>query len=199
MIPDFLLRIQGQRPLRLDVKGIGYSKAYDRCRIASKPARGLEPVSSRARAVDTDMHRKSRAIDAEYNNTAPGVTGPVETILNRYPRVEGLVVGAFGECSPAVHKLVGTIIEHTTTKSWRIMGCSSPLEAKSIVTNKIRREIGIAATKGIARLKLDRIQEVINPMAASARDCRKSAEGYYRQMQWETYRAFHPVADATSF
>jgi hypothetical protein len=199
MIPDFLVRIQGKRPLLLDVKGMGYSKAYDRCRIASKPARGLEPVSARARAVDTDMHRTSRDIDAEYNNTAAGVTGPVEAILNRYPRVEGLVVGAFGECSPAVHKLIGSIVEHTTAKSWRLMGCSSPVEAKSIVTNKIRREVGIAATKGIARLKLDRIQEVINPMAASARDCRKSAQGYYRQMQWETYRAFHPVGEATSF
>jgi hypothetical protein len=127
MIPDFLVRIQGKRPLLLDVKGMGYSKAYDRCRIASKPARGLEPVSARARAVDTDMHRTSRDIDAEYNNTAAGVTGPVEAILNRYPRVEGLVVGAFGECSPAVHKLIGSIVEHTTAKSWRLMGCSSPV------------------------------------------------------------------------
>ena len=48
------------------------------------------------------MHR-------QYGGVQEGVAGPVERKLSSFPRLQGLVFGAWNEASPDVHNLVHTV------------------------------------------------------------------------------------------
>ena len=48
----------------------------------------------------------ARSVDRQYCGMEPGQVGPVEAKLNSLGQVRGVVFGAFGEASEAVHDLV---------------------------------------------------------------------------------------------
>ena len=49
---------------------------------------------------------KARKVDQTHGGVEPGQIGGVERKLLSFPQVEGLVFGAWGEASDAVHRLV---------------------------------------------------------------------------------------------
>ena len=83
--------------------------------------------------------------------------GPVESALDQYGRVRGLVVGAFGEISTDRDALIRDIGALGAARGWREMGAISVVEARAVLTARARRCIGIEAVRGHARLKIDRL------------------------------------------
>ena len=53
-----------------------------------------------------EYNDKAHKIDKTYGNTPENQTGPVETKLNSYGDLLGLVVGQFGEVSQDLHNLL---------------------------------------------------------------------------------------------
>ena len=85
--------------------------------------------------------------------------------------------GAFGEASPDVHKLTRQIGDLGGARGWRDMGARSPSEASSMLANRAKRLLGIEATRGHARLKLDRLASVTGDADAGAERRSKSRFG----------------------
>ena len=82
---------------------------------------------------------KARCTDQKYCGTAPGDTGPVETKLGTMGSVEGIVVGAFGEGSDALHSL----IHHLALSRVRVAG---PQLVKRGQVSKEEAEIAITTS-----------------------------------------------------
>ena len=75
-------------------------------------------VDTRAGKLNQEYLVKARKTDQKYCGTAPGTTGPVETKLGTMGTVQGIVVGAFGEGSDALH----TLIHHLAVSRVRVAG-----------------------------------------------------------------------------
>ena len=88
--------------------------------------------------------------DRDFVGTPQGEVGPVEARLSTYGEVQGLVFGAFGEASEAVHKLVTMLAEAD--------GGSKGEIAKR--TGMVRRVLGVTAVKAQAKLLLERVRMV---------------------------------------
>ena len=63
-------------------------------------------MDRRANELNTLYRSKARATDQTYCGTAVGEVGPVESRLQHYGQVIGLVAGALGEVSQDLHNLV---------------------------------------------------------------------------------------------
>ena len=107
MVPDL---IDINRRVLMDVKTIHYGSIYRPIRF--KEAARCDTVRFRADQVHTNMLRKDRQIDRAHNGWSPDRTdaGPVTRALMGYGHVDGLAVGAHGECSPDIHSLIERMV-----------------------------------------------------------------------------------------
>ena len=116
-------------------------------------------VEQYERTVHPAYVTHARALDRAAG-VADGVVGPVEAPLAPYPRVHGLVFGAFGESSGAVRALLRIVCDGIADARWREMGARSRAEALGFVTQAVRRRWGIAAVRAQAECRLSRRQYV---------------------------------------
>ena len=74
-----------------------------------KPAWEERAVDKRAGQLHHEYLVKARKVDQNFCDVEPGQVGPVETKLLSLGQVRGMVFGAFGEASEAVHDLVDNL------------------------------------------------------------------------------------------
>ena len=82
--------------------------------------------------------------------------GAVEQLLDTFPPTRGLILGSYGEASPAVTALQDALAAAIAAREWREMGARTEAEARGIVASQLRRELSIASHAGHARMLLGR-------------------------------------------
>ena len=150
MRPDFLLN-NPTGPRIGDVKTIAHCGTNYAGRKRTEPHLA---VDTRARKVAKDYLRIARAADRKWNNTPENAVGPVECRLNEFGTVLPFVFGFLGETNNAVRKLVKEMATVGARNLWRQMGQTCQNNAYGILLNKYTREIGVAAVRANARMKL---------------------------------------------
>ena len=168
LVPDFLLSWGPEMPDEFDelkcCRGASYYNAatvLDRC----------GGVEKRARAIPVEYRRKARNVDIKFNDWdhAQG-PGPVETRLNGYGAIRGLVFGARGESSKDVARLIKLTATIAAERRWRELGARSVGDARNAIMHSVRRSLGIVAVREAAKLKRERLGIVLgNGSAASER------------------------------
>ena len=169
MVPDFMLIPEPPQRQLSDVKRIycGDTRSNLYCGAAQEERSGA--VNRRAAKVHTDCHVQMRKADRKYNGVDPqdDNPGPLQAALEAYGRVQGWVLGAFGEASRDLHTLVKLIGDLGASRGWREMGARTVVEASAVLHQRARRHIGIEAVRSHARLKLDRLAWVTGGAAAA--------------------------------
>ena len=192
LLPDFLIQKRDRRPRLMDVKMMGCGKAYnppERNNMSRRHA-----VEKRAKQVNSDCKTKARDVDRQFNNTSAGTLGPMERALKSFGTVEGLVFGAFAECNNAALKLMDEIATASALHNWKVMGCQDAGEAKSALARKVRRELGIAAARAQARLKLDRVGQLVMSGMGAAMERRSVARARFQELRTAHYLDNNPGA-----
>ena len=184
LVPDFLYTpANGERVrLLMDVKTINMCETWYKGLQCDKDERGVD-VKRRQAKVHADYQYKARKADKDHNGTQEGEIGPVARELETYPRVRGLVAGAFGEVSSDMEKLVQQIAAAAAAE-WQQLGARDFTEARAVLIAKIRREIGIEMVRGYAVMKRDvlRRERGGGNHAQAARNRRAA------QRRWEAWR-----------
>ena len=184
LIPDFL---DVQRQVLMDVKGCSYCPTrYSATHFGN--AKKCHAVLVRQRKVHVEAVRKAKRIDTLYNgwNNQSTGAGPMAQRLAGFGRIHGLVVGAHGEGSPDMLRLLQQIACRAATTRFRVMGFDSSRSAKSTVLNQIYLSVGVEAIRGMARLRIDNLGAILagttSTKAATARRNR-AQHLYYEQCQ----------------
>ena len=100
-----------------------------------------------------------------WNGVPPG---PVRRLLDSFPPVRGLCLGAYAEASPAVDELLHAAAGHASIRTWRELGARSPKEVKAHYLASLRRNLGVSAMREHARLVLYRVEALSAPLGAAA-------------------------------
>ena len=184
MIPDFL---DVKRQALMDVKGCSFCKSRYKAARFHK-AKTCDAVLERQVEVHVKAREKARKIDRDYNDwdRHSTVDGPVAQRLQSFGRVEGLVVGAHGEGSPDLLKLIKRIARRAAQTRFRVMGFNSARGAYSTVLNQIYLSVGVEAVRGMARLRIANLGSALagsasNKAAAARRN--QARHLYYEQTQ----------------
>ena len=125
-------------------------------------------VGERAAALPAEYAAKARKADRRFCDTALGEVGPVERKLRSFEPVRGLVFGAWGEASVAVHPLLDRAPTLGATRHRRAMRAQQEGDAKAAICWLLRRRWGVAAVREHARLLLDRLAYVGRGAPAAA-------------------------------
>ena len=114
------------------------------------------------------------------------MTGPSQRKLAEFGRVRGFVVGAYGETSTDLKDYLKELAAIGAERTWRDMGARTETEARGLITGMLHRSIGIAAVRGHARLKLDRLASMQGDAAGAAK---RRATGRFNWAQRRNHRA----------
>ena len=166
LVPDFLLHAPfdgPERPLLFELKTLHYGRST----YGNQEAR-CHAVNRRANALPAEYAAKARSVDQRYCGSTHGTVGPVEAKLRSFEPVRGLVFGAWGEASPATHKLLSVMAQCGAQRHWRGMRCEDPGSAIGSIAWLLRRRWGLTALRENARLKLERLQYVGRGAAAAS-------------------------------
>ena len=115
------------------------------------------------------MLRKARSIDRDHNGWSPDRTdaGPVTRALMSYGHVDGLAVGAHGECSPDIHALVERMACRGAQRRYKTMGFKTARLAKSTILAQVRLTLGIEAIRGVAMVRLQNLGTILAGSASA--------------------------------
>ena len=110
----------------------------------------------------------------------------MEQRLRTFGRVEGLVIGAHGEGSPDLLKMIKRIAKRAAQTRYRVMGFSSSRAANSTMINQIYVAAGVEAIRGMARLRIANLGSALagtasNKAAAARRN--RARHLFYEQSQ----------------
>ena len=108
-------------------------------------------MGRRAEALHQEYVDNARRVDSMYGGTEQVTVGPVEEKLFSFEKLQGVVVGAFGEASEPVHRL----IDQLATSRVRVTGpqrgrkgvVRSEEGERSMVVSHIRRKISMVAVR----------------------------------------------------
>ena len=184
MVPDFL---DVKRQVLMDVKGCSFCKTrYQAGHFhLGQQCKG---VRVRQDEVHTSSVAKMKKVDRVYNgwDRHSTVLGPAAQRLRGFGRVEGLVVGAHGEGSPDLLKLIKRIAKRAAETNFRTMGFNSSRGAYSTVLDQIYLSLGVESIRGMARLRFANLGSALagsasNKAAAARRNRAKHL--YYEQCQ----------------
>ena len=123
-----------------------------------------QAVDRRADGVPGIYRQKARTADTKYNGlpASRNTAGPVESELAKY-KVIGLAVGAYGEVSKSMHRLMGMIAHNLAGKVGNDLGmlslASDSWEAKlAFATQYVRREMSSCIARERAYCLLSRFR-----------------------------------------
>ena len=85
--------------------------------------------------MHTEAGYKAHAVDTNYNAWDPHAVTPgsMTQRLHDFGRVEGLVVGAYGEASPDLIKLINRLVNKASQTRHRHVGFDSVRSARSTI------------------------------------------------------------------
>ena len=108
----------------------------------------------RAEGVHGEYEAHARVLDARHHaGVADPERRPILTRLSTYPRVRGLVIGAFAETSADVRLLLRETAE---ARFWRDAGATSATAAQSVYMSVYRRRWGAEFALQGARMRIAR-------------------------------------------
>ena len=140
-------------------------------------------MKRRAERVHEEYRKKAVKVDTKYNGWNQPGPGPVESRLLQYGRVEGLAIGAHGEGSQDLLKLIDRMAERGAQRRHRLLGYSTAKKAFGPVKHQLYMVLGIEAVRGMARLTLTNLGSILagpsSNKAAVTR--RRNAQLKYRQ------------------
>jgi len=193
IVPDFSISGMDGGTLLGDVKTMIRGEAHLEKKHQNVP---FGPVNARAKRVNHEYQKHAKEIDAKYNNTmdGDGIVGPVQRAVQSFGRTRGFVVGAYGECSQDLLKLVDDTAAAQGVKDWRRMGCKNAVEAAGVLVEATRTNISLAALRSHARLLLDRIDLYMNAGATAALQRRSAARAKWEDLRWTACPRRGPIA-----
>ena len=132
----------------------------------------------RASHLTHEYIEKAITADRNYNGTAEGEVGRIESKMVELGTVEGIVCGNWGEVSEPTHALIAAM----ATSRVRVAGpkrgrrgvIRSEDAERSMVVSSIRRKLGVATVKAQAFSLLGRL-ESLGPGTAAAVGRRRQA------------------------
>ena len=116
-------------------------------------------VNRRARALQGEYESKLKRLDAQLHLTPPDQTGPLVR-LRSYPQLLGYVVGAFGECSTDVHKLVEILASSRAKFLAYSTGRAVSSQEMSQIIGQIRRKMSTSFIRAISLCTLGRVANI---------------------------------------
>ena len=110
-------------------------------------------MAERAHIEWPTYQRAARELDSRFHHPRT----PVYDRLLSFGQVRCLVFGAYGEGSPDVHHFLRAAAQQRAARSWRRHGSRTQSEAYGVWLQVYRRDMGVAAVREHARLRLRRI------------------------------------------
>lgn len=192
LIPDFKCEYTHGIEVLQDVKCITMCKSnYTQARVHKR----ADAVNFYAHKVMGFYRTKARRADRDAGHPL-GTMGPVEAKLAEFPCVDGLVFGAYGEASDDVEELVKQASRNEASIFWRQMGARSMEEARKVIVQRSRMNLGVAAVRSHARLKANRLREVVNGAdgvaGRAAKERRARSKAAHKRRADAYYHHFRP-------
>ena len=140
LVPDFRLRLptpQGPTDCLAELKCIGAGVTWH--------PRGWKGkgVEKRAATLQGGYRRGLARYDTRFHGTSGRETGPLVTLLESYRKLEGLVVGPWGNGSKDLHELVRTLAECRVAARERARGEEASDWELGVVMGQIRRSLSL--------------------------------------------------------
>ena len=145
-------------------------------------------VRHRESLVWGDYLRHARDLDRRYS---PAGTTPIEDRLRWHGETRGLVFGAYGEASADVHTLLAIAADAVSEQQWRVAGARSATEMRAFVMGRLRRRIGMATVRAMARHRLARTSMIGVPRQAIVQRRQRGAAA--------ALHAYAPAANLADF
>ena len=136
LVPDFRLRLpnpEGYSDHLAELKFIGAGVTWF---PRGKVGKG---VDKRADGLPTLYKGKLTPLDRKYHNTELWQTGPLQRRLESFGKLEGLVVGPWGEGSKDLHSLVKTLAESKVAMMARERGWEASDKEHGVIVSQIRK------------------------------------------------------------
>ena len=132
------------------------------------------PVGSRAKAMDTraqelpgTYRRPLERLDELHHGIREGETGPLVRRLQSFGELQGLVAGAWGEGSEALHSLIQTCAEARVAHLTRATGRQETEHLLGMIVGQYRRLVSTCAVRAGAMCTITRVSQ-ISPAAKAA-------------------------------
>ena len=165
IVPDFRISIpeaEGREvPTLFEMKVISSC----RTRYPRNPQPESRAVDRRADLLQGEYLGKARKVDQKYGGTEVGKIGGVERKLLSFPKVRGLVIGAWGEINHDFQELLQMIAESRLKQLSHQPGgrrgrSAQRTEAQQLanIVSQTRQQLSLVFTRGQATLLLDRLE-----------------------------------------
>ena len=164
IVPDFRISIpeEGGRviPTLYEMKVISSCKT----RYKRNPKPEARAVDARSDLLPGEYLTKARNTDRKFGGTLEGEIGGVERKLLSFPRVKGLVIGAFGELNEDFRELLQKMAQSKLSQLEHQPGGRvgskkySEKQRLATITTQIRQQLSRVSVQNQARLLLDRLE-----------------------------------------
>ena len=183
LVPDFKLRLptpEGLTDHLAELKFIGAGVSW-----FPRGVRG-KGCDRRANGLALLYKRALDRLDSRFHNTAAGQAGPLVRRLQSFGKLEGLVVGPWGEGSKDLHSLVKTIADTKVASRARALGREASDKELGVVVSQVRKFLSVAFVRAQALCLVNRLGFIGEGAKAAAgrRDlARRLEEGRRRDRQ----------------
>ena len=154
LIPDFRLRLPSPGGLTdhlAELKFVGAGVSWFPRGVAGKG------TDRRANGLPNLYKNKLVPLDARFHATLPGQRGPLVRRLESYGRVQGLVVGPWGDCSKDLHSLVKVMGESKIAARARDRGRQGSDNELGAIIAQIRKYLSSAFVRAQSLCLINRL------------------------------------------
>ena len=141
LVPDFRIRLPTPEGLSDQLAELKFVSAGVTWFPRGRAGKGTD---RRANGLPQLYKGKLEPLDRRYHQTAAGETGPLVRRLERFGKLESLVVGPWGEGSKDLHRLVKVMGETKLAAKSRSLGRECSDTELGIIVSQIRRYLSTA-------------------------------------------------------
>ena len=165
LVPDFRLRLPTPGDLSDSLAEMKFISAG-----VSWYPRGVKGKGSDRRAAGLQQLYKRKLVpfDTRYHDTPAGQTGPLVRRLESYGKLEGLVVGAWGDCSKDLHSMVKVLGETKVAVQARATGREASDNELGIIISQIRKYLSTAFVRAQSLCLINRLAHLGEGAKAAA-------------------------------
>ena len=154
MIPDFRLQLPTPEGLVGHLAELKFISAGTTWFPRGVAGRGTD---RRAGGLQQIYKKKLIPLDSKYHGTLPGQTGPLVRRLQSYGKLEGLVVGPWGDVSKDMHQLIKVLAENKLAAKARSLGREMSENELGVITTQIRKYLATAFIRAQSLCLLNRL------------------------------------------
>ena len=165
LIPDFRLRLPtpgGTTDRLAELKFVSAGISW-----FPRGAKG-KGTDRRAAGLPQLYRKKLIPFDSKYHHTPDGQTGPLVRRLESYGRLEGLVVGPWGDASKDLHNLVKVLGENKVAMQARATGREASENEQGIIISQIRKFLSTAFVRAQSLCLINRLAHLGDGAKAAA-------------------------------